>query len=316
MMSRSPYFSIITPTYNRASFLEEMAASVGAQTFQDYEHIIVDDGSTDGTEVLIKQLMQTHPKIVYIKQENKGRSTARNLGIEAAKGEFVCFLDSDDVWLPNHLELLRKVSIDQKTPAFFHTGLIWFYDNGTADHLVKYGNRSQFFSSVEYVIANEFAPDCVCVHHAILKKHRFNPALFINEDIELWARIATEYPVIGVEQHTAKLRVHAGNTHVEVEDDVSPRRDAFSIMMANSDVRKELSTTFIRNRKRSLAELEIRYLDGTEQRGLLVKKLAVFLLKYPETSRNSAKMVSLLYNLPGGQVLKKLVAVTKTRSVE
>lgn len=312
-MSTKPFFSIITPTYNRVSFLEEMIASVAAQTFQNYEHIIVDDGSTDETEQLISGLKENHPQIVYIKQENKGRSVARNVGIEAAKGEYVCFLDSDDAWLPQHLLNLEVATSRQKTPALFHTGLIWFYEDGRAEHFVKYADRNFFSSDVEYVIVNEFAPDCVCIHHTILKEIQFDAELYINEDIELWARIAAaSYPVVEVATYTAKLRVHEGNTQNVVKDNISPRIKVFAKLLGNAEVRKNLSSAFIRNKKRGFSELEIRYLENTKQRWLLSGKLILFLIKYPRTPRNTAKFVSLLYNLPGGQLLK--ILVTKTRS--
>ena len=121
-MSTKPFFSIITPTYNRVSFLEEMIASVAAQTFQNYEHIIVDDGSTDETEQLISGLKENHPQIVYIKQENKGRSVARNVGIEAAKGEYVCFLDSDDQWGGSYLSELHDRASESE---FLATSMVW-----------------------------------------------------------------------------------------------------------------------------------------------------------------------------------------------
>ncbi|HAP70473.1 MAG TPA: hypothetical protein DCR04_12255 [Flavobacteriales bacterium] len=316
-MSTKPFFTIITPTYNRASFLEEMIASVAAQTFQDYEHIIVDDGSTDETEQLISGLKENHPQILYIKQENKGRSVARNVGIEAAKGKYVCFLDSDDVWLPQHLQTLEVATSKQKTPAFFHTGLIWFYEDGTAERLVKYAERNSFSSDVEYVIANEFAPNCVCIHHTILKEIQFDAELYINEDIELWARIAAaSYPVVEVATYTAKLRVHEGNTQNVVKDNISPRIKAFAKLLGNTEVRKNLSSVFIRNNKRGFSELEIRSLENTKQRWLLSRKLILFLIKYPEAPRNTAKVVTLLYNLPGGQLLKSLVAKTKRQGVD
>ncbi len=315
-MTESPFFSIITPTYNRASFLEEMSASVAAQTFQDYEHIIVDDGSTDGTEELIKRLMETHSKIVYIKQENKGRSIARNVGIEAAKGEYICFLDSDDVWLPTHLEVLKTATTDQSVSAMFHTGLVWFYEEGSPNHKVVYVKRENFISDVEYVIANEFAPDCMCIYHSILRKHKFRPELFINEDVELWARIAASYPVIGIANHTAMLRVHAGNTDKEFKDSISPRIESFSYIFDNPEVAKQLSKAFIRDKKRGHQELLVRYHEQNGHRVALLREIVRFLLKYPETPRNSAKVVTLLYNLPGGHLLKSLVAKTKSRGVQ
>jgi len=94
--------SVIIPTYNRRAFLEEAVQSVRAQTYRDFEIIIVDDGSTDDTAAFVEANRQ-HLKYVY--QENAGPSAARNTGIARASGRYVTFLDSDDLWHPRKLEV-------------------------------------------------------------------------------------------------------------------------------------------------------------------------------------------------------------------
>ena len=97
-----PLVSVIIPTYNRAIYVTAAIDSVLAQTFTDYEIIVVDDGSTDDT----KKLLQPYLSIIhYIYQENKGVSAARNTGILAAQGKWLAFLDSDDIWLPEKLNV-------------------------------------------------------------------------------------------------------------------------------------------------------------------------------------------------------------------
>ena len=124
MNTGKPYFSIITPTYNRADYLPDAIKCVQTQTFSNYEHIIVDDGSTDDTRQLVSEYAKADPRIVYIGQENKGRSIARNVGIDASKSGFICFLDSDDFWKPEHLEVLHKETSKLHSDALLHTGLI------------------------------------------------------------------------------------------------------------------------------------------------------------------------------------------------
>jgi len=94
--------SVIVPTYNRADTVKRAIASVQAQTFQDWELIVVDDGSTDDTSSVIAGL---DPRMVVIRQENQGISGARNTGLTSSTGQYIAFLDSDDEWLPHHLEL-------------------------------------------------------------------------------------------------------------------------------------------------------------------------------------------------------------------
>lgn len=105
-VNREPKVSVIIPTYNRTSFLKDAINSVLNQTYRDFELIVVDDGSTDDTQDLVSYYGQ---KIRYIYQNNQGRSTARNHGIEVAQGEYLAFLDSDDVWLPDKLS--RQIPI-------------------------------------------------------------------------------------------------------------------------------------------------------------------------------------------------------------
>ncbi|MBU6157925.1 MAG: glycosyltransferase family 2 protein [Bacteroidetes bacterium] len=108
-----PFFSIITPSYNRAHIIGQAINSVLTQSFTDFEFIIVDDGSTDDTEKVVQAFGDT--RIQYIKQENKGVCAARNTGIRNAKAPYITFLDSDDQALPNWLDDFYN-TINLKTP--------------------------------------------------------------------------------------------------------------------------------------------------------------------------------------------------------
>jgi teichuronic acid biosynthesis glycosyltransferase TuaG len=100
----SPRVSIITPAYNAARFLADTIDSVRAQTVQDWELIVVDDGSTDATVAIVQRYAEADPRIRLLRQANAGPSAARNNGMSAARGTFFAFLDSDDQWLPEFLE--------------------------------------------------------------------------------------------------------------------------------------------------------------------------------------------------------------------
>src|SRR5689334_24122006 len=114
MSQQSPTVSVIIPAYNAAAFIGETLDSVFAQTFADFEVIVVNDGSPD-TEALERELARYPEKLRYIKQENQGAAAARNTGIKAARGEFVAFLDADDTWLPVFLE--KQLELLERTPA-------------------------------------------------------------------------------------------------------------------------------------------------------------------------------------------------------
>ena len=98
-----PKISVIIPAYNVAPYIGETLRSVFAQTFTDFEVIVINDGSPD-TEEFERVLTPFRERLRYLKQENRGASAARNAGLRAARGEFVAFLDADDLWLPNYLE--------------------------------------------------------------------------------------------------------------------------------------------------------------------------------------------------------------------
>jgi glycosyltransferase involved in cell wall biosynthesis len=102
-MNSDPKVSIVMPAYNVAPYIGETLESVFAQTFTDYEVIIVNDGSPD-TEEFERALEPFRNRIRYLKQENRGAGAARNIALRAARGEYIAFLDADDVWLPHYLE--------------------------------------------------------------------------------------------------------------------------------------------------------------------------------------------------------------------
>jgi glycosyltransferase involved in cell wall biosynthesis len=103
-MAETPTFSVVVAAYNAARTLPSTVRSVLAQTRPDFEIVVVDDGSTDGTDEALRGVPDD--RIVYLRQPNLGPAIARNAGIERAAGEYVCLLDSDDVWLPHYLEAM------------------------------------------------------------------------------------------------------------------------------------------------------------------------------------------------------------------
>lgn len=103
-VSRNPAVSIVLPTFNRARFLDEALASIHSQSWQDWELIVVDDGSTDDTAARIDSWRERIPQLRYVRRENGGAYAARNTGLQHARGEYIAFFDSDDLWLDHHLE--------------------------------------------------------------------------------------------------------------------------------------------------------------------------------------------------------------------
>lgn len=284
----------------------EMIESVQAQTYGDYEHIIIDDGSTDNSAELLNKAAELDRRIRVITQENKGRSAARNIGLDAAAGEYICFLDSDDFWYKNHLQAIHEASVQSSEPTIFVTNLTWYFENRNDFQKVVYEDRRKFTSDTEFVIANQFAPDCVAVHSTLIESERFDDSIVVNEDLELWARLTLRGPVESVDDYTAVLRVHGQNTHDLVDDHIEQRLAVLEKQLNNDAIRARLSTSFIRDRKRSLKELLIRQHTKRQNRFPLMKETVSFLCLYPTAKRNKAKLVTLLYAILGGRFLRRL----------
>lgn len=120
-MSAPPAITVVLPTFNRAKFLPTAFASIAAQTLRDWDLVVVDDGSTDDTAEVVARLSGGLPRRTqYVRQENQGPYGARNAGLDLAEGRFIAFFDSDDEWLPHHLE-------DCYQALASHPGVAWVY---------------------------------------------------------------------------------------------------------------------------------------------------------------------------------------------
>lgn len=119
-----PFFSIIVPTYNRGYRIANALNSVFKQSFSSWEVIVIDDASSDDTEKVVRTLSKENEKVFYFKQyRNEGPANARNLGINLARGEFLAFLDSDDHFLPDHLEKRYQIIQKNQDLDFIYGGM-------------------------------------------------------------------------------------------------------------------------------------------------------------------------------------------------
>ena len=210
-MKVAPFFSVILPTYNRGHLMKKAIESVLAQTYISWELIIVDDGSTDSTKETV--YLFNDARIRYIYQPNSERSVARNNGISRAKGQYICFLDSDDYYLNNHLDNLHQaIEASGFREAVFITDVT--RDEDGKLKRVEHEPLSLHPNNVCYILSSTetVIPARVSIQAAILKEYRFNVALNVSEDSELLARIGARYPFIQVPFNTAVYHLHNDNT--------------------------------------------------------------------------------------------------------
>lgn len=304
-----PFFSIIIPTYQRAHLIGTAVESVLAQTFTDWELIIIDDGSTDGTAETLGPAM-TDPRLQYHWQPNAGRSAARNVGIDRASGSYVCFLDSDDMWLPHHLAVLHHNCMAHPGPAIHHTGLLCQWPDGTRKELDHFSGADAP-SPVERVFRCEISPITSAISAALLKAQRFDTGLSVNEDLELFARLSVHCTIWPIREFTAVMRITGNNTTDYQHDYLDQMERVLTKLLRNPATAPHLSKPFMAERRKTLAEWRIRNLEKTGARWPLVRAVVSFIVRYPFQPRNTAKLVMLLYALPFGGLIRKAVSLVK-----
>jgi glycosyltransferase involved in cell wall biosynthesis len=189
----SPAVSIILPTYNRAHVLPRAVRSVVAQSFEDWELVAVDDGSQDGTDALFADYAaRLGPRWRGVRQENAGASVARNRGLAEARGRWVAFLDSDDVWLPAKLSL-QLATMTADGSGFCFTDYVFFDDDlAIASHelSIPADMEGMIYPSVLAIDHNfVMTPTVTLERDLALAAGGFDPAMEVCEDIDLWARV-------------------------------------------------------------------------------------------------------------------------------
>jgi glycosyltransferase involved in cell wall biosynthesis len=192
-------FSIVISLYNKANYIENTLKSVLNQTFADYEIIVINDGSTDDS--VRKVLGFNDSRIQLYNQENQGASAARNLGIEKAKYEYIAFLDADDLWKINHLEILNALIQNFPNAGIFASRYELIFNNGKNDIPNFKGISADyeglipdyFKTSLPYPIAT--SSSIVIPKRVFEKTGYFKPTISSGQDVDMWIRIASKYPV-------------------------------------------------------------------------------------------------------------------------
>ena len=204
-------FSVIIPVYNKSESIGEALDSILNQTFKDFEIIVVNDGSTDDFDSAISN----YQTVKVINQQNGGVSVARNTGINQATGDYVCFLDADDLWLPNHLQTLNQLIEEYPQGKFFITSHQVTYPNGkekfSRELLEDYPDHfvcENFFKLLNARGDGLINTNCTCIQRNILIDNNifFEPGERIGEDTDMWFRLALRFPVIISKQTTTKYR--------------------------------------------------------------------------------------------------------------
>lgn len=228
----TPFFSIIIPAYNRAHLLPETISSLQKQTFENWECIVVDDGSTDSTAEVINQLSEKDKRIRYIFQKNAERSAARNNGAKNAQGNYLLFLDSDDSYTPEHLHVLSEFIDKHDQPVgMIFTNVCYLMDHGIEKPSIPFMKEGHEF---EYVLLQPITPSRVCIHKDVFSSFKFDEEIVIVEDLVLWVSIAATFPVYQLPIYTVLYRIHGENSVDLSKDSYSSRLHGLKKLFSNS----------------------------------------------------------------------------------
>ena len=190
-----PQISVVIPLYNKRPYIRRAVDSVLAQSFGDFELIIVDDGSTDGSHEILADIAE--PRVRLIRQDNAGEGAARNCGIEEARADWIAFLDADDMWFPGHLDELAALIRLYRGSGLVSTGNLEVADGIT---LGSIPTRPSNIRQIDYFIEAArrigiINSSCVAVNRTAIRKCGGFGCFRAGADLEFWAKVALNYPV-------------------------------------------------------------------------------------------------------------------------
>jgi glycosyltransferase involved in cell wall biosynthesis len=242
---KRPRVSVVIPVYNRESYVGEALASVLAQTFGDFELLVIDDGSTDRTRDVVCSFRD--PRIRVLQHEgNRGIARARNTGVDAACGDYLAFLDSDDVALPQRLA--AQVDFLDRHPDHAAVGawIDWMDDRGRPTGRVKRRPPHAEDVSALRLFRQGIENTASMARTAVLRQHRHDERFEVSEDFDLWARIAAESRIANLPEVLVLRRAHVQQTSKGRDEQTRRYRqliyarqlDALGITFEEEDLRR------------------------------------------------------------------------------
>lgn len=226
-MNEKPKVSVVLPFHNRINWVKNAVDSVLNQSYNNFELILIDDGSIDDVKEL---LIIADERIRYYHQSNKGVSAARNKGIYLARGEFIAFLDSDDLFMPKKIEEQLKCFDEYPDVKLCHTSYLHINEHGEIKQEINTSDMTgDVFPTILY--RNQIATPTVMVRKDILNDTSlFLETISNGEDTLLWSEIAEKYPITGINKCLSKVRVHRSSASISTK----------SLLIGNKNILRHL----------------------------------------------------------------------------
>lgn len=313
MKIQHPFFSVVISTKNRAELVNKAVQSIFKQTFQDFEVIVIDNASTDHTEEVLTSI-QDH-RFFYLRNEfDKERCFARNRGIQNATGTYICFLDSDDEFLPIHLQTLYDAiqKSNHKKALFFTNAYETYNFENLRERICPNLEDYELF---EYILTYTFNPARVAIHHTILKECQFDEKIPGLEDLDLWLRIAAKYALFQIKERTILYHIHDESYSVSSSNRLERELFLYRYVFAKKEL-KSLLPRVSKRRLLSMCHYRIAMSLSNTFRPLIIHYhiLSAFILYPKGYNKNSNKtmFVIFLYQLPIlGFCLKKMLKIIR-----
>lgn len=285
-----PFFSIVIPLYNKENFVQDTLKSVLNQTFQDFEIIVVDDGSTDKSAKKVKEF--NNPKINYFRTENQGASKARNVGIQKANADYICFLDADDYWYPNHLDVLYNLILDFPEAGMYCSRYLTKVSDSKIIEPKFQGINNDFRGYVDDYFYSSLIYRVACTIVVAIRKSVFDDVgmfdtnISSGQDIDMWTRIVLKYKTAISDSVTAvynfQIEGSLSKTNIlhkklmNFEKFSQDEKKNLSLKKFLDLYRTEYAVTFLINGKREKAQEYLKEVNPEN-----VSKKVKFLLKLP-----------------------------------
>ncbi|MFA7627753.1 MAG: glycosyltransferase [Candidatus Kapaibacterium sp.] len=308
----TPFFSVILPTFNRLELLKIAIQSVVSQSFNSWELVIVNDASTDETKEYLDSLNCSKIKVFHnLKNLHKGGT--RNIGIVNSTGKYICFLDDDDYYIENHLQVFYEfiLSCNQKIAVFYTMPISHNKQTGEISKriLPTIGNQNP----IEYYLdhKNGVPTPRMCIERTILNDNLFNPKIKIGQDTELLLRIVVNYPAYPIIEHTSVMVIHDDNSGNLKYDTGQNRLEGLKIIFSNPDIAKHIPIA-LKNRMIAYCHLKsCEHYDFVGNRILVIKHALKSLKASRKDGQVKTKLVFILYNLPLGTLIRKVIKLIK-----
>lgn len=244
--------SAVIPARNAAQFIAEAIASVLGQTFAPMECIVVDDGSTDESARIARSF---GTRVRVISTPHRGVSCARNTGAAEASGDYIAFLDADDMWIPHKIEYQVAVATRRPDVGLVYTGIDVVDATGGFLRALEAPapNRALWNTLMLEGVPVSVALTGLIRRDIFLSVGGFDPKLSTSADCEFVTRLALQYPLEGIIQPLAKYRIHSGQMHLDPKLTQSDMEQVFAWAFNGSDLGDEVK----RHRRRAVANLHL-----------------------------------------------------------